>query len=179
MTQYSTVRKSRFFSTRFSQGVWKSVCLFGFTAWKYSGKRKKCFFLRVEKAWKRFIFNSFSTYRWGQRKTSAKIRTKACGFRNDGQLFLFERKSCKKKQKSLQDLSGFVSAGESRKERASPRRDVYFVPRKHSAEPQGEVTLHGFVMFCKRAIGANITAYCPHRGHLERSNALALRSRNA
>ena len=28
------------------------------------------------------------------------------------------------------------------KERASPRRDVYFVPRKHSAEPRGEGTLH-------------------------------------
>ena len=29
------------------------------------------------------------------------------------------------------------------KERASPRRDVCFVPRKHSAEPRGVGTLHG------------------------------------
>ena len=40
------------------------------------------------------------------------------------------------------------------KERASPRRDVYFVPRKHSAEPRGEGALHGLFTVCKRAIGA-------------------------
>jgi len=35
-------------------------------------------------------------------------------------LFLFERKRGKKNQKSLQDLSAFVSAKERLKERASP-----------------------------------------------------------
>ena len=67
--------------------------------------------------------------------------------------FLFDKKVTKK-QKSLQDLSGFVSSAESLKERASPRRDVYFVPRKHSAEPRGAETLHGLFTVCKRAIGA-------------------------
>ena len=45
------------------------------------------------------------------------------------------------------------------KERASPRRDVYFVPRKRSAEPRGTGTLHGFVMVCKRAIGASVNRF--------------------
>ena len=120
MTQYSTVRKSRFFSTRFSQGVWKSVCLFGFTAWKYSGKRKKCFFLRVEKAWKRFIFNSFSTYMWGKRKTSAKIGTKACGFRNDGQLFFFEKKVAKKGKNPCRIYRALSVRGKARKSAPLP-----------------------------------------------------------
>ena len=65
---------------------------------------------------------------------------------------MFDKKVTKK-QKSLQDLSGFVSAGRSMKERASPRRDVYFVPRKHSAEPRGVGTLHGLVMVCKSVRG--------------------------
>ena len=67
--------------------------------------------------------------------------------------FLFDKKVAKK-QKSLQDLSGLVSARKSVKERASPRRDVYLVPRKHSAEPRGEGTIHRVFTVCERAIGA-------------------------
>ena len=40
------------------------------------------------------------------------------------------------------------------KERASPRRDVCFVPRKHSAEPRGDGTLYGLFTVCERAVGA-------------------------
>ncbi len=78
-----------------------------------------------------------------------KDRPKACGFRKVNQLFFFEKKVAKK-AKTLQ-VYRFVSAWESMKERASPRRDVYFVPRKHSAEPRGVRTLHEFFMVCKTA----------------------------
>jgi hypothetical protein len=78
-----------------------------------------------------------------------KIDRKPAAFERSTNFFSL-RKKVAKKAKTLQ-VYRFVSAWESMKERASPRRDVYFVPRKHSAEPRGVRTLHEFFMVCKTA----------------------------
>ena len=43
-----------------------------------------------------------------------KDRPKACGFRKDGQLFFFEKKSCKKRQKASPALAAFCAQGRTK-----------------------------------------------------------------
>ena len=76
----------------------------------------------------------------------------------DNALFAFYNKSFYKKVRSKNPVGfiGLCRCDGEKKECASPQRDVYFVPRKHSAEPRGVGTLHRLLMVCKRAIGANL-----------------------
>ena len=84
-----------------------------------------------------------------------KVRNESLRLSGAYQLFSLRKKLQKSKNpcRIYRALSVLLK---SPKERASPRRDVYFVPRKHSAEPRGEKALHLFFMVCERAIGSDL-----------------------
>ena len=68
-------------------------------------------------------------------------------------LFLFERKRGKKNQKTCRFIA--LSLRQIAKTSCASPSSIFARTSQNSAEPRGEIMLHGFSVVCKRAIGAN------------------------